>query len=122
MEKTIFYCSIFYRLSLSVLRRTLESLPSTLTRRRFPIPPRSRRLQAVAFGVSKKFSIRLPACSQNYARINPTNGYLHNVLYPKMGKLGLQIPEGAGEGFSFRDLLKGSSIKGSSAKPQSQRI
>lgn len=48
---------------------------------------------------------------QNFARLNPTNGYLHNVLYPKMKKLGLQIPEGAGEGFSFRDLLKGSSSK-----------
>lgn len=48
---------------------------------------------------------------QNFARRNPANGYLHNVLYPKMRKLNLQIPEGAGDGSSFLDLIKGSASK-----------
>jgi peptide-methionine (S)-S-oxide reductase len=31
---------------------------------------------------------------QNFARKNPSNPYLENHLYPKMGKLGLELPEG----------------------------
>lgn len=33
---------------------------------------------------------------QNFARKNPTHGYLESVLYPKMEKLKLQIPEADG--------------------------
>lgn len=33
---------------------------------------------------------------QNFARKNPDNGYLENVLYPKLEKLKLQIPEADG--------------------------
>lgn len=34
---------------------------------------------------------------QNYARLNPDNPYLHNVLFPKLRKLGLKIPGTGGE-------------------------
>lgn len=33
---------------------------------------------------------------QNYARLNPDNPYLHNVLFPKLKKLGLKIPTKGG--------------------------
>lgn len=34
---------------------------------------------------------------QNYARLNPDNPYLKNVLYPKLKKIGLEIPKSGGE-------------------------
>ncbi|MDF1849610.1 MAG: peptide-methionine (S)-S-oxide reductase MsrA [Verrucomicrobiales bacterium] len=34
---------------------------------------------------------------QNYARLNPDNPYLHNVLFPKLKKLGFKIPTTGGE-------------------------
>jgi peptide-methionine (S)-S-oxide reductase len=34
---------------------------------------------------------------QNYARENPDNPYLQNVLFPKLKKLGLRIPTKGGE-------------------------
>ena len=34
---------------------------------------------------------------QNYARLNPDNPYLKNVLYPKLKKVGLKIPQTGGE-------------------------
>ncbi|MEM1440916.1 MAG: peptide-methionine (S)-S-oxide reductase MsrA [Verrucomicrobiota bacterium] len=34
---------------------------------------------------------------QNYARLNPNNPYLINVLYPKLKKVGLEIPKAGGE-------------------------
>ncbi|MEM6279333.1 MAG: peptide-methionine (S)-S-oxide reductase MsrA [Verrucomicrobiota bacterium] len=34
---------------------------------------------------------------QNYARLNPDNPYLKNVLYPKLKKVGLEIPKSGGE-------------------------
>ncbi len=33
---------------------------------------------------------------QNYARLNPDNPYLHNVLFPKLKKLGLKVPTTGG--------------------------
>lgn len=33
---------------------------------------------------------------QNYARLNPDNPYLHNVLFPKLKKLGFKIPTTGG--------------------------
>ena len=33
---------------------------------------------------------------QNYARLNPDNPYLHNVLFPKLRKLGFKIPTTGG--------------------------
>ncbi|MDF1861522.1 MAG: peptide-methionine (S)-S-oxide reductase MsrA [Verrucomicrobiales bacterium] len=34
---------------------------------------------------------------QNYARLNPDNPYLQNVLFPKLKKLGLKIPTAGGQ-------------------------
>lgn len=34
---------------------------------------------------------------QNYARLNPDNPYLHNVLFPKLKKLGMKVPTTGGE-------------------------
>ncbi|MEM9017510.1 MAG: peptide-methionine (S)-S-oxide reductase MsrA [Verrucomicrobiota bacterium] len=33
---------------------------------------------------------------QNFARLNPNNPYLHNVLFPKLKKLGLKVPTTGG--------------------------
>lgn len=55
---------------------------------------------------------------QNFARHNPGNGYLTNVLYPKLKKLHLKIPAGEGSGEQPKgSALKGSSLKGSGPKP-----
>ena len=47
---------------------------------------------------------------QNYARLNPGNGYLHQQLFPKLMKLDLVIPMGT----------TAKQVKGSSTKPKSK--